>query len=183
MMLAADELVLTRGGSRILDKVSLAVRPGEVVGLLGANGAGKSTLLGAMSSELAPDSGTVRLGDADVRRLAHRQQARLRAVLPQKPGLSFDLDVREVVGMGAYPFPELSPAQVDALVEQALGWADVAHLRARRYPELSGGEQQRVQFARVLVQCKAARGQGEIFYMEPIPIFAVTCTAATMAIA
>ncbi|WP_312543362.1 ATP-binding cassette domain-containing protein, partial [Achromobacter mucicolens] len=43
MMLAADELVLTRGASRILDKVSLAVRPGEVVGLLGANGAGKST--------------------------------------------------------------------------------------------------------------------------------------------
>jgi len=42
-------------------------------------------------------------------------------------------------------------------VDQALGWADVTHLGARRYPELSGGEQQRVQFARVLVQCKAAR--------------------------
>ena len=165
MMLAADDLVLTRGGNRILDKVSLAVRPGEVVGLLGANGAGKSTLLGAMSAELAPDSGTVRLGDANVQGLAHRQQARLRAVLPQKPGLSFDLDVRDVVAMGAYPFPELSPGQVDALVDQALGWADVTHLNARRYPELSGGEQQRVQFARVLVQCKAARAQGEARYL------------------
>ncbi|QVQ26567.1 heme ABC transporter ATP-binding protein [Achromobacter deleyi] len=165
MMLAAEDLTLTRGGNRILDQVSLAVRPGEVVGLLGANGAGKSTLLGAMSAELAPDSGRLRLGDADLRGLAHRQQARLRAVLPQKPGLSFDLDVREVVAMGAYPFPELSPVQVDALVDQALGWADVAHLGARRYPELSGGEQQRVQFARVLVQCKAARGDGEPRYL------------------
>ncbi|MCC3263877.1 hypothetical protein LLE87_37525, partial [Paenibacillus polymyxa] len=58
-----------------------------------------------------------------------------------------------------------SPVISDALVEQALGWADVAHLRARRYPELSGGEQQRVQFARVLGQCKAARGQGEPRYL------------------
>ncbi|SEK09999.1 heme ABC transporter ATP-binding protein [Achromobacter sp. NFACC18-2] len=165
MMLAAENLILTRGGNRILDQVSLAVRPGEVVGLLGANGAGKSTLLGAMSAELAPESGTVRLGDADVQGLGHRQQARRRAVLPQKPGLAFDLDVREVVAMGAYPFPELSPAQVEALVEQALGWADVTHLNARRYPELSGGEQQRVQFARVLVQCKAARVDGEPRYL------------------
>lgn len=164
-MLAADNLTLTRGGNRILDGVSLAVRPGEVVGLLGANGAGKSTLLGALAAELAPDSGTLRLGGADLCQLGQRQQARLRAVLPQKPGLSFDLDVREVVAMGAYPFPELSPSQVDALVDRALDWADVAHLGARRYPELSGGEQQRVQFARVLVQCKAARGPGEPRYL------------------
>ncbi|MCW0210114.1 MAG: heme ABC transporter ATP-binding protein [Achromobacter sp.] len=165
MMLAAENLTLARGGNRILDQVSLALRPGEVVGLLGANGAGKSTLLGALSSELAPDAGRVRLGGADLARLPHRQQARQRAVLPQKPGLSFDLDVREVVAMGAYPFPELSPAGVDALVDRALGWADVAHLHARRYPELSGGEQQRVQFARVLVQCNASRVQGEPRYL------------------
>ncbi|OAE52327.1 hemin ABC transporter ATP-binding protein [Achromobacter insolitus] len=165
MMLAADDLILTRGGNRILDRVSLALRPGEVVGLLGANGAGKSTLLGALSAELAADAGELRLDGAALARLPHRQQARQRAVLPQKPGLTFDLDVREVVAMGAYPFPELSPAEVDALVDQALGWADVFHLRARRYPELSGGEQQRVQFARVLVQCKAARAPGEPRYL------------------
>ena len=165
MMLAAENLTLARGGSRILEHVSLALRPGEVVGLLGANGAGKSTLLGALSSELAPDGGRVTLGDADLAQLPHREQARRRAVLPQKPGLTFDLDVREVVAMGAYPFPELSPAAVDGLVEQALGQADVKHLRARRYPELSGGEQQRVQFARVLVQCNAARAPREPRYL------------------
>lgn len=165
MMLAAENLTLARGGNRILDQVSLALRPGEVVGLLGANGAGKSTLLGALSAELPPDAGRLRLDDGDLARLPHREQARRRAVLPQKPGLTFDLDVREVVAMGAYPFPELSPAAVDALVDEALGRADVTHLRARRYPELSGGEQQRVQFARVLVQCNAARVPGEPRYL------------------
>ena len=54
MTLAAQNLTLSRGGARILTDVSLDVRPGEVVGLLGANGAGKSTLLGALASELTP---------------------------------------------------------------------------------------------------------------------------------
>ncbi|RAP63900.1 hemin ABC transporter ATP-binding protein [Achromobacter sp. HZ01] len=165
MMLAAENLTLSRGGSRILDRVSLALRPGEVVGLLGANGAGKSSLLAALSCELPPDGGRVRLDGTSLARLPQRLQARRRAVLPQKPGLSFDLDVREVVAMGAYPFPELPPAAVDALVEQALRRADAGHLRVRRYPELSGGEQQRVQFARVLAQCEAARVPGEARYL------------------
>ena len=92
--------------------------------------------------------------------------ARWRArVLPQKPGLGFDLGVAEVVAMGAYPFPELPPAAVEALVDRTLALADATHLRARRYPELSGGEQQRVQFARVLTQCLAARAEGEARYL------------------
>ena len=165
MMLAAENLTVSRGGARILDGVSLAVHPGEVVGLLGANGAGKSTLLGVLSAELVPDAGSVLLGGAPLASLPHRLQARRRAVLPQQPGLRFDLGVREVVAMGAYPFPELEPAHVETLVDQALDWADVVHLGGRRYPELSGGEQQRVQFARVLVQCHAGRAPGEPRYL------------------
>ncbi|WP_251865694.1 heme ABC transporter ATP-binding protein [Achromobacter sp. Marseille-Q4962] len=165
MMLAAENLTLARGGARILDGVSLRLAPGEVVGLLGANGAGKSTLLAVLANELEPDAGAVVLDGEPLSKVAHRRQARRRAVLPQKPGLSFDLDVREVVGMGAYPFPELSPAQVERLVDDALARADVAHLKWRRYPELSGGEQQRVQFARVLVQCAAGRADGEPRYL------------------
>lgn len=163
--LAAHALSLSRGGARILTDVSLEVRPGEVVGLLGANGAGKSTLLGALAAELSADAGQITLDGAPLAGMALGSQARRRAVLPQKPGLTFDLGVREVVAMGAYPFAELAPAQVDALVAHALGLADVAHLAGRRYPELSGGEQQRVQFARVLVQCHAARAPGESRYL------------------
>jgi len=164
-MLAAENLTLARNGTRILDQVSLSVRPGEVVGLLGSNGAGKSTLLGALSAELAADGGSLTLDGRSLATMPPREQARKRAVLPQKPGLTFDLGVREVVAMGAYPFPELSPAEVDTLAQQALDWADARHLDGRRYPELSGGEQQRVQFARVLVQCGAGRAAGEARYL------------------
>ena len=50
-------------------------------------------------------------------------------------------------------------------MDRTLALADATHLRARRYPELSGGEQQRVQFARVLTQCLAARAEGEARYL------------------
>ena len=50
-------------------------------------------------------------------------------------------------------------------MDGTLALADATHLRARRYPELSGGEQQRVQFARVLTQCLAARAEGEARYL------------------
>ncbi|WP_459616571.1 heme ABC transporter ATP-binding protein [Bordetella sp. 2513F-2] len=169
--LHAEHLTLSRGGVAVLSDVSLSVRPGEVLGLLGANGAGKSTLLAALAGELRPDAGRIALDGADLERLAPRQQARRRAVLPQKPSLSFDLAVHEVVAMGTYPFPELPPAQVEALVEHALARAGVGHLAQRRYPELSGGEQQRVQFARVLAQCHASPATDTPRYLlldEPI---------------
>src|SRR5690606_31945525 len=81
-----------------------------------------------------------------------------------------DLDVRTVVQMGGYPFPELTPPSLDALVQRALALADVRGLIDRRYGRLSGGEQQRVQFARTLVQLLAGRPDGEyrvLFLDEP----------------
>ncbi|SAI20664.1 hemin importer ATP-binding subunit [Bordetella ansorpii] len=171
MTLQADNIAVTRGAAAVLTGVSLSIRPGSVLGLLGANGAGKSTLLATLAGELRPNSGRVLLDGADVLAVPARKQARRRAVLPQKPSLTFDLGVRDVVSMGAYPFPELSPDVVDGLIGAALAQAGVAHLAARRYPELSGGEQQRVQFARVLAQCRAAAQEGVPPYLlldEPI---------------
>ena len=78
-MLAAQNLTLSRGGKRILTQISLEVRPGEVVGLLGANGAGKSTLLSALAAELSPDSGQVHLGGELLAGMPFREQARQRA--------------------------------------------------------------------------------------------------------
>jgi len=171
MSLRTIDLSLSRNGARILSGVSLAVEPGHVLGLLGANGAGKSTLLAALAGELPADGGAIELDGATLARLPLRHQARQRAVLPQKPSLSFDLGVHEVVAMGAYPFPELDPVEVDELARAALDLAGVPGLAPRRYPELSGGEQQRVQFARVLVQCQARRVPGAPRYLlldEPI---------------
>lgn len=160
-MLCAQGLRLARQGREVLSGVDAELRPGEVLGVLGANGAGKSSLLAALAGELLPQAGTVMLEGRPLGQWSAGALARRRAVLPQSPSLGFDLDVTTVVGMGGYPHPELSPPALQACCKRAMDDAGVAGLATRRYLGLSGGEQQRVQFARSLLQVLAGRAEGE----------------------
>ena len=160
--LGASNVSVCRRLRPVLQQTSLHIRAGEVVSLLGANGAGKSTFLSVLAAELKLDTAlhakdAVLLNGQNLSDLSAAQQAQSRAVLPQKPGLAFDLQVSEVVAMGAYPFAALPTHEVNELVALSLGKAGILHLGQRRYLELSGGEQQRVQFARVVVQVLAQR--------------------------
>ena len=161
MSLAAQDIRVERAGRPVLDGVDFVLRPGMVTALLGPNGAGKSTLLAVLAGDLAPHAGRVTLDGTSLASLPAQSLARRRAVLPQHSELAFDLSVDQVVGMGAYPFPELSPAQADALVGKALASTDVLALRGRRFTTLSGGERQRVQCARVLAQMLAPQEGGQ----------------------
>ena len=152
---------LLRAGRLVLDDISLAVAPGEIVGLLGENGVGKSTLIDAIAGEIPAAAGQITLAGCHLDELDTTELSRRRAVLPQKPSLTFDMTVAEVVEMGAYPFAEASPAAVEAWVLQGLSWTDLTGLGPRHYLALSGGEQQRVQLARVLVQGLAIAASGE----------------------
>lgn len=167
--LLCHRLSVSRGGKPVLKGVTMDVRPGEVLGLLGANGAGKSTLLASLAGELPIDplmhrQCPVLINGKELVHLRPAALARVRAVLPQKPGLIFDLSVEEVIGMGLYPFPELEQLACEEILRSAIEQADAEPLWHRRYPELSGGEQQRVQFARTLVQLLAGARLGK----EPV---------------
>ncbi len=137
----------------ILDDVSFDVRPGELVALVGPNGAGKSTLLAVLAGDRRPDAGVVELGGRPVASQSAAELARQRAVLQQKQTLAFGFRVREVVEMGRAVWRRTPrAAEDDARVEEAMVVADVAHLSSRVVPTLSGGEQGRVAFARLLAQ-------------------------------
>jgi iron complex transport system ATP-binding protein len=143
------------GARAVLHDVSFGARAGEFVGLLGPNGAGKSTLVRLVAGLAAPAGGSVRLAGLDPALAPRRAVARVCALVPQEPRLSWPFTVREAVMMGRAPRQGLLalPTRLDhGAVEGALAACDLAHLADRRLDALSGGERRRVFFARALAQ-------------------------------
>lgn len=171
MSLQLKNLCIQRGNRRVLDNVSLDLEHGRLYAVLGANGAGKSSLVGALAGEIKPTHGTIHFDSSDLTSLSVKRQARIRAVLLQNSELQFPFNVKEVIAMGGYPFEEASAQQVDAWIAEALSFVDADQLIDRPYQQLSGGEQRRIQFARVLAQCLAmeqCEGRVYLFLDEPL---------------
>lgn len=167
-MIAAEGLTIRAAGRTLLDDVSLALHPGEVLAVVGPNGAGKSTLLRALSGEFAPHAGQVTCGGRALRSWQPRDLARRRAVVSQHVALSFPMTVAAVAALGRLPWHgTLHMARDAAAVAQALDDAGVAHLAGRNYATLSGGERQRVQVARALAQLDGAEAPAALLLDEP----------------
>ena len=155
------------GAKRLLDGVSFKVAQGETVAVIGPNGAGKSTLLRALSGEIAPSGGTVLLKGRAPQAWQPRELALRRAVLSQNVTVTFPFTAIEVVRMGA---GDRRGEAIDAMAEAALAAVDLAGFHDRIIGTLSGGEQQRVHFARVMVQLacgEEAHGPGILMLDEP----------------
>jgi iron complex transport system ATP-binding protein len=153
-LLALEGVTVRRGPCPVVDGASLAVAPGELVGLIGPNGAGKSTLMRA-GLGLVRAEGTIRLGDVPLDRLGHRARALRAAYLPQEREVAWALTAEAVVALGRHPHrapgAPLSAADL-AAIDRALARADAGPLRHRPATALSGGERARVLIARALAQ-------------------------------
>jgi iron complex transport system ATP-binding protein len=166
-VLAATSISVRIGAKTLLDDVSLSLGFGEIVALVGPNGAGKSTLLRVLSGDLAPHAGTVHLHGRMLASYGPRALAGRRAVLSQSLNVAFPFTVGEIVRMGA---GDGRRRRIDDLVEAALAEVDLGNFHERVITTLSGGEQQRAHFARVLVQLacgEAAHGPGLLLLDEP----------------
>lgn len=151
-MIEIEQLSVSLGGREILSDVSFAVPSGAVTAIIGPNGSGKSTLLKAMCRDHAY-TGSVHFDGREIGSMTTMEAATFRAVLPQSSTLPFPFTVREVVAMGITAGrPGPVGDRLRSLPEQALLAVDLAGFGGRYYGDLSGGEQQRVQLARVLCQ-------------------------------
>ena len=150
--LILDRLTVRAGGRTLLDAVSATIAPGQLTAIVGPNGAGKSTLLRAIAT-VVPSSGTIRLGDTDLKRLKPIERARHLAYLPQAHELAWDIGVADMVALGRFAFGavpgRLGPEDRIAIA-QAMEDAGCTTLANRTVTSLSGGEQALACLARVL---------------------------------
>lgn len=167
MRLVATGVSVRIGKRPILEGADLWARAGEVTAIVGPNGSGKTTLMRAVTGEL-PAGGHISLNGEDISTLRPHQIAAMRGVLPQATVLAFPFTVIEVVRMGLQAGVH---ARRDEVALQALEAVDLSHHAGRFFQELSGGEQQRAQLARVLAQVWEPVEGGEprwLFLDEPV---------------
>ena len=155
MILAAENLAFGYPGRRIGQSVSLGVKAGEVLALLGPNGGGKTTLLKTLIGLLKPQGGRVFLEGKPLAEFPVSERARRIGYVPQAHAGAFAFSVRDVVLMGRTAHQGLfaSPSEADrALAQAKLGELGITHLADQPYTMISGGERQLVLIARALAQ-------------------------------
>ncbi|QVQ24702.1 ABC transporter ATP-binding protein [Achromobacter deleyi] len=163
--LAATGLHFARGGERVLQGVNLKLAPGQLLSLLGANGAGKTTLLRLLLGLERPQTGELRLDGRELGQYSRMELARRIAYVPQAHHAPFPYRVFDIVLMGRLPMTGLfhgATSQDRDAAHTVMRRLGIAHLAARPYTEVSGGERQLALIARALAQ-----GAGILIMDEP----------------
>lgn len=139
--------------------LSFTIGEGEFIGLLGANGSGKSTIMKLSSGLLKPASGGISLWGKSLTAIKHKDRAKLISYLPQTLDISVPFTIKELVGMGLYPY-DIPPALT---VDEALDMVGLTGKANARLTDLSGGERRRTFIAMTLLQ-----GAGLLLLDEPL---------------
>jgi len=156
MLLSVDQLSVPLPGKsqskdtvaqNLVSNASFTLKAGEVLAIIGPNGAGKSSLLKALDGQLKFHGRIDMPGISDNPKIRAKQLA----VLPQQSLLNFPFSVAEVVELGRIPHAT-GKLKDQEIISEALQLMDITYLADRNYTQLSGGEKQRVQLARVFSQ-------------------------------
>jgi lipopolysaccharide export system ATP-binding protein len=151
-VLEVDELVKQYGGRRVVNKVSLHVNKGEIVGLLGPNGAGKTTTFYMTVGLIKPDGGRIQFDGNNVTRLPMYKRARLgMGYLAQEPSVFRKLTVEENV-MAILETLDLTEDERIRRLQELLEELGMARLARQKAYTLSGGERRKLEITRALVR-------------------------------
>jgi iron complex transport system ATP-binding protein len=167
-VLRVRDVSVNAWGAQLLSHISVEVAAGEILAIIGPNGAGKTSLINTIV-DVHPFSQTHRQLSGEIIACGYSAQSRTEnhtenqtenhskhrarhiALLPQLSALSFPFTVEEVVRLSRTPHN--TGVLIDrVIIQDALNALDILHLKQRLYTQLSGGEKQRVQLARVMAQ-------------------------------
>jgi ABC-type cobalamin/Fe3+-siderophores transport system ATPase subunit len=149
--ISVEDLVVVRGGRRVLDGISFQVEPGEHIALVGPNGAGKTTLIRAILGLVRIHRGNIALEGAAHHRMSPLARAEKIAWLPQHALAEEAISVVEFVQVARFRFRESKQSARQAAL-RALRRVGAERWALRLVTQLSGGEQQRVALAALLAQ-------------------------------
>lgn len=158
-LLSVSHLNVSVGQKSLLNDVALSLKAGKVLAVLGENGAGKSTLLKSIiDADKHQTRGDCFFDGQAIAKIPLALRAQKIALLPQVTQLQFPFTVEEVIRLGRTPH-STSKTATASIIETQLKRLDILHLKKESYPNLSGGEKQRVNLARVLAQLACAPEQ------------------------
>ena len=149
--LHTENLVKSYRGRRVVDGVSIEVRQGETVGLLGQNGAGKTTTFYMIMGLIRPEAGRIHIDGTDATDLPMHIRARMGlGYLSQEPSIFRKLTVEDNI-KAILETTGLDKEQMAARLESLMAELGISHLRKSMAFTLSGGERRRLEIARALV--------------------------------
>jgi iron complex transport system ATP-binding protein len=169
-MIRCENIEYSIGRKNLLTNINCSFGKGKLNLIIGPNGAGKSTFIKLLSGQILPKKGNIFFDEKLISQFSIREMAKIRAVLSQNIDLAFPMKVREVIMMGRYPHFDGKPSKKDVIAcNEAMELFSVLEYANRNYLSLSGGEKQRVQFARVFAQIwHSELGQRYLFLDEPL---------------
>jgi len=148
--LSSKNLVKVYKKRKVVDKASVQVSKGEIVGLLGPNGAGKTTTFYMIMGMIKPESGKVFLDDNEITKVPMYIRAKMGiGYLPQENSIFRRLSVEDNL-MAVLEMTGLNSDQRKEKVEQLLEELSIVHIRKSKGFQLSGGERRRTEIARAL---------------------------------
>ncbi|MCE1189742.1 MAG: LPS export ABC transporter ATP-binding protein [Ignavibacteria bacterium] len=147
---SSRELVKIYKKRTVVNKVSIEVAQGEIVGLLGPNGAGKTTTFYMMVGMISPNSGSVFFDQTEVTKVPMYKRARMGVgYLPQEASVFRKLSVEDNI-MAVLQMMKLTDKERKDRMEQLLIDLSITHIRKSQGYQLSGGERRRTEIARTL---------------------------------
>lgn len=167
MNLVARSISVSLSKRQVLHDVDFEALAGMITAIVGPNGSGKTTLIRALVGDLL-SRGTIKLNGLDIAAAKPWQMAGIRGVLPQTISIAFPFTVFEVVSMGLEAGIHAAHRGIPF---EALSAVGLSGYESKYYQELSGGEQQRAQLARVLAQVwmpVTDQGACWLFLDEPV---------------
>ena len=149
MSVKIENISFEINNKKILNNISFEIQKGEILTFLGPNGSGKSTIIDILSGTKKKNKGKIFFDNTEIEKINIKTQALIRSTMAQSQQIFYDFSVKEIIELGWIQYEKKKFQDSLTKVSKECG---ISNLLDENFNNLSGGEQQRIHFARTLIQ-------------------------------